>query len=227
MMAFYAFNFSCQTDLTAFVLCGSENYFSSAGITKMEHIMIEIENYVGRCYADGKTPIVDDQLAEEPDYYKNGVLKKGQLMNVYNFYVHGNPENGFATYFAEGSHGEGNCIYWGKGICEKYKEYEESIAYYNTLAPWLAKAKQFELTGAEADAWAQDLLEAYSVYYKDAKPIVYENTGAPLKITSPYATGKNEDGVIPDRVIVMFKDLQGNYYEPMYFEVPDYFTKEL
>ena len=29
--------------------------------------------------------------------------------------------------------------------------------------------------------------------------------------------------VVPDRVIVMFKDLRGNYYEPMIFEVPNHF----
>ena len=42
---------------------------------------------------------------------------------------------------------------------------------------------------------------------------------------NPYALGINDSGVIPDRVVVMLKDLQGNYYEPMYFEVPNYFVK--
>ena len=34
---------------------------------------------------------------------------------------------------------------------------------------------------------------------------------------------KDDEGNIPDRVVVMLKDLDGNYYEPMFFEVPDYF----
>ena len=41
----------------------------------------------------------------------------------------------------------------------------------------------------------------------------------------PYGSGPNDDGIVTDKVVVMFKDLQGNYYEPMYFEVPNYFEK--
>jgi hypothetical protein len=223
-MASYAFDLSVPKNLTAYVMCGSDTYFSEAGFTKVEHIMIEIENYASRRYANGKTPIVNGEHATEPDYVKNGEHKEGQLMNVYEFCVHGVPAMGFVTYFAEGSHGEGNCIYWDKGECQQYKSDMEAIARYNTLAPWQERAEQFGLTGKEADDWAQALLEAYSVYYKDAKPVIYENTGAPLRMSTPYATGKNEEGVIPDRVIVMLKDLDGNYYEPMFFEVPDYFN---
>ena len=224
MMAHYAFNFSCPKNLTAFVMCGSDTYFSGAGITKMEHIMIEIENYASRRYASGRTPIVNGEFANEPDYYKDGEHSAGQLMNVYDFYVHGLPSMGFVTYFAEGSHGEGNCIYWENGQCAQYLHDQESIAKYNTLTPWEERAAVFGLTGKEASDWAQALLDAYSVYYKDAKPIIYENTGSSVMISNPYATGKTEEGIIPDRVIVMFKDLDGNYYEPMYFEVPDYFN---
>lgn len=223
MMASYAFNFSCPKNLTAFVMCGSDTYFSEAGITKMEHIMIEIENYASRRYANSKTPYINETHATEPDYVKNGEKKGGQLMNVYEFNVHGVPDLGFVTYFAEGSHGEGNCIYWENGVCAQYEADAKSIAEYNTLAPWERKAEMFGLKGDEAATWAQALLEAYSVYYKDAKPIIYENTGEPIRIMTPYATGVNEDGVIPDRVIVMFKDLEGNYYEPMFFEVPNLF----
>ena len=223
MMASYAFNFSCPKNLTAYVMAASENYFKDAGITKVEHVMIDIENYASRRYANGKTPMVNGVHATEPDYYKDGELRQGHLMNVYEFCIHGVPGLGFATYFAEGSHGEGNCIYWENGVCTMYEEAAASIARYNTLEPWMEKAKQFGLEGAEADAWAQALLDAYSVYYKDAKPVVYVNDGSPLTVSAPYATGKDEEGNIPDRVVVMLKDLDGNYYEPMFFEVPDYF----
>ena len=229
MTASYGFNFDCPDNLTAYVMAASVNYFEGAGITKVEHIMIEIENYASRRYANGYTPMLaNGTLATEPDYYKGGELKAGQLMNVYAFNVHGLPQMGFVTYFAKGSHGEGNCIYWKNGICEQYEMDKASIARYNTLEPWLDKAKSFGLSGAEADDWANALKEAYSVYYKDAVPLVYENdgTGKGIDIYAPYAMGVNDEGVVNDRVVVMFKDLKGNYYEPMYFEVPNYFVAE-
>ena len=223
MMATYGFNISCPKDLTAYVMCASDTYFAEAGFTKVEHIMIEIENYASRRYTSGHTPIVNGELALEPDYYKDGELRNGQLMNVYDYYVHGVPNLGFVTYFAEGSHGPGNCIYWENGACTEYQNALDGIAYHNSMAAWEYKASLWGLTGKEAADWAAALHEAYSVYYKDAVPIIYENTGGPLTVTTPYATGKNDEGVIPDRVIVMLKDLNGNYYEPMSFEVPDLF----
>lgn len=224
MMASYAFNFSCPKNMTAYVMCASENYFKDAGFTKIEHIMIEIENYASRRYANGKTPLINGEHANEPDYYKDGELKKGQLMNVYEFCVHGVPALGFVTYFAEGSHGEGNCIYWENGVCTQYQSDLASIARFNSLEPWEERAQQFGLTGKEASDWALALQNAYAVYYKDAKPVLYENHGEPLRMSTPYATGMTDEGVIPDRVVVMLKDLQGNYYHPMYFEVPNYFN---
>lgn len=227
MTSTYGFRFSCPESLTAYVMAASDTYFSGAGIVKMEHIMIEIENYASRRYANGSTPILEGGiLANEPDYYKDGELKPGQLMNVYTFHVHGLPSMGFVTYFAKGSHGEGNCIYWKNGYCEQYEAYKQSIERYNSLDAWLERADAFGLEGKEAEDWAEALLEAYSVYYKDAKPIVYENDGKGIDIYAPYAMGLNEDGEVTDRVVVMFKDLQGNYYEPMYFEVPNYFEQK-
>ena len=37
--------------------------------------------------------------------------------------------------------------------------------------------------------------------------------------------GVDDDGVVGDIVTVMLKDTAGNYYEPMYFLVPNHFTK--
>ena len=224
MMATYAFNISCPKNMTAYVMCASDNYFEDAGFKKVEHIMIEIENYSSRRYANSRTPIINGEYALEPDYYKDGELRQGQLMNVYDFCVHGVPTLGFVTYFAEGSHGEGNCIYWENGACKQYQTDLASIARYNSIEPWAERASQFGLTGQEATDWAEALQKAYSVYYKDAKPVLYENHGEPLRMSNPYATGMTDEGVIPDRVVVMLKDLQGNYYHPMYFEVPNYFN---
>ena len=37
------------------------------------------------------------------------------------------------------------------------------------------------------------------------------------------ASGPDDNGVVIDDVIVVLKDLNGNYYEPMIFQVPNYF----
>jgi hypothetical protein len=181
------------------------------------------ENYASRRYDDGYTPIDENgNLMSEPDYYKNGVYTQGQLMNAYKFYVHGLPSLGFATYFANGDH-DGNCIYWDAGQCTNYELAKERIAYYNSITPYKEKASMFGLKGEEAEKWAQDLMEAYSPFYKDAQPIVYYNDGTPLTISNPYGMGVNDEGKVMDRVVVVFRDLDGNYFAPMTFEVPNYF----
>ena len=225
MMARYAFNFSCPQDYTAFILCASDSYFSAAGFTKTTQIMIEMENYCSRKYDDGHTPIINGEYASEPDYYKNGELRGGQMMNVVDFYVHGLPTMGFATYFAPGSHGDGNCIYWENGEDVNYLRALRLIEEYKTLAKYEEKAAAFGLVGQEAADWAKALLEAYLPYYEDAEPIIYFNNGEPLYMMNPYAMGLDDKGVLHDRVVVMLKDREGNYFEPMYFEVPNYFEK--
>lgn len=225
MMASYSFNFSCPKEFTAFVMCASDSYFTEAGFTKPEHIMIDIQNYASRKYDNGYLPYDDKgEMMTEPDYYKNGELKQGQLMNVYDYYVHGLPALGFVTFFGQGSHGPDNCIYWENGQDIYYQRALEQIAFHCTIEPYRQRAEAFGLTGAEAEAWAQALLEAYLPFYKDATPVLYENDGTnKVTITNPYATGMNEEGVIPDRVFVVLRDKDGNYYEPMSFEVPNYF----
>lgn len=226
MMARYAFNFSCPQDYTAFILCASDTYFSEAGFTKNTQIMIEIENYCSRRYDDGRTPFENGEYACEPDYYKDGELREGQMMNVVDFYVHGLPTMGFATYFAPDSHGEGNCIYWENGHDVNYQRALDLIEEYKTLAKYEARAAAFGLKGQEAADWAKALLEAYLPYYEAAEPLIYFNNGEPLFMMNPYAMGIDDKGELHDRVVVMLKDRQGNYFEPMYFEVPNYFVKE-
>ena len=45
-------------------------------------------------------------------------------------------------------------------------------------------------------------------------------------ITNLYDPHRDMPYYVADAVIVMLKDLEGNYYEPMYFPVPNYFTGE-
>lgn len=226
MMARYAFNISCPQDYTAFILCASDTYFEEAGVTKKTQQMIEIQNYCSRRYDDGYTPYNNGEYASEPDYYKDGELRGGQMMNVVNFYVHGLPTMGFATYFAPDSHGEGNCIYWENGQDVNYQRALELIEEYKTISKYEARAAAFGLKGQEASDWAQALLQAYLPYYEAAEPLIYVNHGEPLYMMNPYAMGINDKGELHDRVIVMLKDRQGNYFEPMYFEVPNYFVAE-
>lgn len=223
MSANYSFKITCPVDLTAFILCGSDTYFDGMNLVSSEERIVYIENYTSRNYDNGYVPYKDGEMMTEPDYYKNGELHKGQLMNVYDYYVHGLPQLGFATYHAAGDH-DGNCIYWEGDMCEAYERALNKIAEHKTITPYQQRAEIFGLKGAEAETWAKALLEAYLPFYENAEPIIYYNDGAALKIGNPYAIGVNEDGEVADRVIVVYRDKDGNYYEPMYFEVPNYFN---
>lgn len=225
LMSTYGFSFSCPTSFTAYVLCGSEGFFDDPSLKEVEYKIIEVESYCSRSWDMSYTPIVNGDYMDEPDYYKDGEKRGGQLMNAYKYYVHGVPNMGFATYFAQGTHGENNCSSWENGACTQYQYALDKIQRHLTMEPSYARAEAFGLTGQEAEDWAQALYQAYLPYYQDAKPIILENDGSPLAMSQPYGTGVNEDGIIPDRVIVVLKDLDGNYYEPMMFEVPNYFQK--
>lgn len=224
LFSYYSFEIACPTDLTAYIMCASEEYFEEKGLLKTEHMMIEIENCAAKYVEKDHTVMTPSgEMMEEPGYYKGDEFHPGQLMNVVDFYTHGIPTEGTATYFMKGTHGAQQCPSWQSGACSNYQHAQERIAYYRSEEPWKKRAASWGLEGPEADAWVAELTEAYAVYYESAKPVVCENDGAPLKMTNPYATGVNEKGVVIDRVVVMFKDLQGNYYEPMFFEVPNYF----
>ena len=222
LSASYAFNYSGPTDLTAFIICASDSYFEGMNMTAVEEKIVYVENYASRKYDNGYVPYKDGEMMTEPDYYKDGELKKGQLMNVYDYYVHGLPSLGFVTYFASGDH-DGNCIYWEDERCTYYERALERIAAHNTLAPYRDRAAMFGLSGDEAEAWAEALLEAYKPFYENAEPIMFVNDGASLRVTYPYASGLDDEGNVVDRVVVVLRDKQGNYYAPMTFEVPNYF----
>lgn len=218
----YAFDYSGPTDHTAYIMCASDNFFAGMGISTVEEQIVYTEDYTSRKYDNGYVPYKDGEMMTEPAYYKNGELRQGQLMNVYDYYVHGLPSMGFATYFADGDH-DGKCIYWDDERCTYYDRAVERIAYHNTVECYLERAKMFGLAGDEAQAWAEDLLEAYKPFYENAKPLIYFNDGTALRMAQPYANGVNDEGQVVDRVVVVLRDTQGNYYAPMTFEVPNYF----
>lgn len=228
MSAYYAFDIKVPTDLTAYILCMTEEYFQENPDTQtLEDIIIDIEAQCSRKYDAGR--VTYDENGEyvcEPDWIDdNGNVHQGTLLNVYDFYVHGYPTNGFATYFATGSHGAANCTEWEAGACTNYAYALNHITKRHTVDYYkdLFRNQRGLKIQSVIDKAAQDLFEAYYPYYKDAKPLIYENTGEALYMEQHYASGPNEDGVVIDDVIVVFKDAQGNYYEPMFFEVPNSF----
>lgn len=228
MSAYYAFDIKVPTNLTAYILCMTDEYFEANPETQtLEDKIIDIEAQCSRKYDAGKVALgPDGDLAVEPDWYDDdGNLHNGQLMNVYDFYVHGYPTNGFATYFAAGSHGADNCTEWEAGECSNYAyalthiTKRLTIDYYKN---WFKEQKGLKIQSV-IDKAAQDYFDAYYPYYKDAKPLIYENNGDALYMENHYASGPDDNGYVADDVYVVFKDKDGNYYEPMGFEVPNYF----
>ena len=228
MSAYYAFDIKVPTDLTAYILCMTEEYFRQNPDTQtLEDMIIDIEAQCSRKYDAGKVTLGEDgEYLCEPDWVDDdGNVHQGTLLNIYDFYVHGYPRNGFATYFAAGSHGADNCTEWEAGACSNYAyalqhiTKRHSVDYYKTLC----KNQKGLKIQSVIDKAAQDLFEAYYPYYKDAVPLIYENNGEALYMENHYASGPNDEGVVIDDVIVVFKDAQGNYYEPMFFEVPNSF----
>ena len=230
LFAFYAFDFSCPTDLTAYVYCLSEDYYygSSSPFTKVEDIILDVEAYCSRRYHSGTVRTgANGEYAQEPDWVDdNGEVHTGTLLNVYDFYVHGFPRSGFATYFATGSHGANNCTCW-ETDCTEYQYALNSIRNYCSLDYWKDYVRTHRsnyCTKEEViNKCATDLYNAYYPYYKDAKPLIYENNGATLYMEHHEASGPDDNGVVIDDVIVVLKDMNGNYYEPMIFQVPNAF----
>ena len=100
------------------------------------------------------------------------------------------------------------------------------IAECLTIEKWKNYGRARGVEGEELEAFAESYLQAYKPFYEDMEPIIFVNDGSPIKVFTGSAIGVDEKGEVHDRVIVMFKDKQGNYYEPMYFEVPNYFKSQ-
>lgn len=226
MFSDYALNFSCPSDYTAYVICGNKDYYEDPQFfTAIEDVMIDIEKYASRRY---DSPIItydsNGELMSEPDWYdNNGKKNPGTLMNVCEFNVHGVPGRGFVTYFAS-THDEGNCPAWEAGSCPNYTRAQKMIEERCSLEYWKEKFRSMGITNEESlTKNAQAYLEAYKPYYEGKEPILFVNTGEPLVISCHEATGPNDAGEVEDDVIVMLKDAAGNYFEPMYFQVPNLF----
>ena len=230
MYSSYSVNFSCPTEYTAFIICGTQEYFEDVNyFMAVEDAMVEIEKYAMKKYDSGIITFdANGEMALEPSWYNgSGELMGGTLLNVCDFYVHGVPARGFVTYFAKGSHGKDNCIAWENGECSYYTRALKMIQDRCSFDYWKEYFRVHRGVSNEEhlNYNAQAYLDAYKPYYQDAKPLIFENEGAPVKLIQREAIGPDDAGIVMDDVIVMLKDKDGNYFEPMYFPVPNYFTK--
>lgn len=232
--ASYSYNFSCPKNLTAFIVSTGKDYYKdNKEFITIEDVIIDIEKTAGKYAEKGGTPSYYDetgklQLVNLPNHYDdNGQVHEGSLLSVYNFYIHGYPNEGYVTYFAEGSHGKGNCIAWEDGACSRYNHAVKKINDLRSIDYWLNHFRnEWKMTNEEyIRKNAEAYYNAYYPYYKDTVPLLYTNDGNGIELSNPYGIGPDDEGVVQDEVVVVLKDLQGNYYEPMYFQVPDYFTK--
>ena len=236
--ASYVFDIKIPTDLTAFITCfGTE-------ATQLTDVIVEIEEYASRKLSVGK--VVLDENGNHlslPDWYDdNGKLIEGSLANIYDMYPHGAATMGAVTYFSSYGHNDGLCSGWDDDTnsCSNYDFFINQINNYCSLEYWkeyIVDFGNYWYNGdpthpysrtlqdpARIEEIAQKYLDVYYPHYKDAKPIVYENDGSALRVTNREAMGPDENGEIMDMVTVVLKDGEGNYYQPIYIQVPNYFN---
>ena len=235
--AAYAFDIKIPTDLTAFITC-----FGTKA-TQMTDVIVEIDEYASRKVSVGKV-IYDEngQQPTNPDWYDDkGKFIQGSLVNIYDMYPHGSPTLAAVTYFSSNGHEDGHCSGWNDDTdsCSNYDYFKKAIHDYCSLEYWkeyIIDFGNFWYNGdpdheysrtlqdpARIEAIAQQYLDIYYPYYKDAEPMVYVNDGSALRVTNREAMCPDENGVIMDMVTVVLKDGEGNYYQPIYIPVPNYF----
>ena len=235
--ASYSFDIKIPTDLTAFITCfGTE-------ATQLTDIIVEIEEYASRKVSVGR--VVYDENGNpptHPDWYDDtGKFIQGSLVNIYDMYPHGSPTLAAVTYFSKNGHEDGHCSGWDDDTdsCSNYDYFMDAIENYCSLQYWKDYIVGFGNYWHDNDpkheysrtlqdperieAIAQQYLDIYYPYYKDAVPMVYVNDGSALHVTNREAMGPDDNGVVIDTVTVVLKDGQGNYYEPIYIPVPNKF----
>lgn len=225
----FAFKYSGPTDHTAYIICASDEYFESdSKYLDVENRIIEIEATASKSKTLSEGTYYDEngEFLCEPDWLDaEGNVQSGGMVNVYSYYVHGSPKSGNAAYFAAGAH-EQTCHNAKDGVCSNYQECLDKLNRIMSLDYYIEKFSGYYIMKGADEAIrkaAQELLDFYYPYYKDKTPILYENNGEALEFYQPYGIGPDDSGKVMDDVFVVLKDKQGNYYEPMKFEVPNEF----
>ena len=152
------------------------------------------------------------------------------MFGYYATYLHGEPGNGYVTYFPASGHT--HCLDMLDVECSNYKKFKDHMEQITSFDYWYEYIKDFanqeEYGRKQSDdsiirKAAQDYTDLYNQYYKNAEPIVYVNDGGALEIRNVYASGVDDQGNVVDKVTVVLVDDSGIYFEPMYFQVPNYF----
>lgn len=231
MYAYYEFDITIPKEYTAYIYCISELYFEQSGMDTPAKIIYNVVNDCSRSYdADRVAYDENGEFKTEPDWVDDkGTTHRSSLMNIYNFYVHGYPTNGFATYFAEGWHVEDHCTSWSEtdGSCSNYQHALSSIQKRLTLEYYIDYVKRtrgnYLWEEESIKRVAQDLMDAYYPYYENAEPLLCINNGEALHMEQHYASGPNDEGVVLDDVYVVLKDKDNNFFAPFVFDVPNHF----
>lgn len=240
MMAAFAFNIKVPTDLTAYISCyGTEAANNGGG--KLD-IMLELEQ---TCLAKTtNNPVTIDpetgEYAMLPDWTDDtGRLIQGTMVNIYQMFPHGDPNDGQVTFFASEGHDDTHCDVWNNGECSNYASQMAAIQELQTLEYWInhfkGSAGNFNTGDPSTSRVLKDeenlmkvakaYQETHIKYYSGMKPMLFVNDGNALRVSTRKASGVDENGNVMDVVTVMLKDLDGNYYDPMYFPVPNHYKK--
>lgn len=228
----YSFSIKTPTDMTAFISCFSPE------ATVLDDMILELESFCSSS-RDVSIDVPDPDLTWYDDRGKEH--NASIYFNVYEAYVHGCTTYGYVTYFPSSGHNESTCPTWRDGECSAYAQKKEIITQKLSLDHWIEWVNKncnytyqgdpnheysYALTDeTKVKELAQKILDAYTPYYKDMEPIVYVNDGKALRIINYQATGLDESNNVVDKVTVLLKDLDGNYYAPMVIQVPNYFKK--
>lgn len=222
--ASYSFDIKIPKELKAYITC----YGTESVVT--EEIMQEIEIFCSsswdRSQSIGEEEIPLPTWINEMDGRE---ISTGGVFNYFVRYLHGEPDDGYVTYFSETGH---DCIYMETGECSKYQNFKNSIEEKMSFDYWYEYIKYFanqeEYGRKQSDdsiirKVAQEYADLHYKYFHDAEPIIYVNDGSALTITNRTAIGVDDSGKVVDKVTVVLVDSEGNYYEPMYIQVPNYF----
>ena len=231
---YYSFDIKIPQDLNASISTSYPLYYDpeSAG---MDDTIIAFEEY---CAASRSTTLINGyELPEDEQKKFDLVDADGKMHNAVNFmyiseyFVHGAPKYGRFTYFSSTGHNSASCPLW-KDLCQNYHDAEMAISQKMDVEYWKSwvmdvwysdtYGRVFNDEQAIAE-FAKGAAEVYTKYYKDKKPVLYVNDGSAVTVINGSASGVDENGNVLDRVFIILKDNNGNYYAPMTIEVPNYF----
>ena len=147
--------------------------------------------------------------------------------------------DGQVTFFASEGHDDTHCDVWNNGECSNYASQMAAIQELQTLEYWInhfkGSAGNFDTGDPSTSRVLKDeenlmkvakaYQETHIKYYSGMKPMLFVNDGNALRVSTRKASGVDENGNVMDVVTVMLKDLDGNYYDPMYFPVPNHYKK--